>query len=219
MNWLLCRSFQHMIVGMVLLVVATSAFGGDDSPGPTQSLEDEELLVLAAAVQQLHIGGSPHWFLLADHTVSFRCESAATTGFSVGDCSGMRSHDQNPAEILGWVRETIRPVTKALTDSLAMRAAASVPVNRPLPLETRQVIWGPTRGVGPGSIPDGLGSPDFALYPSRVGFNAGRDAALLYLGVVNWSDSSKSFGEYVYLVKANTRWDVNGRARVWQLGP
>ena len=171
---------------------------------------------LSLTGSELHIGDSPRWFILADHTISFACESATTTGFSVGDCSGMRSHDQSPIEVLAWVRKRIRPVSKQLTESLAARAASTVPISRSLPLETRQVIWGPT---GDTSIPDGLGTPDFALYPSRVGFNAGRDAALTYLGVVNWADSSKSFGEYVYLVKVATRWAVKGRARAWQLGP
>ena len=45
-------SFLHMIVSTILVAVATSAFGTDNSPGATQSLEDEELVVLAAAVQQ-----------------------------------------------------------------------------------------------------------------------------------------------------------------------
>lgn len=203
------------VVTVLLILLATSVVVGSDGPAATQSLEREELVVLAAAVQQLHIGGAARWFMVADHTISFACESAQTSGFSVSDCSGMRSRDQSPTEVLAWVRETIRPVTKELTDSLESRAARRVPVTQPLPLQVRQVIWGPTGGA---AIPAGLGSPDFALYPSRVGFNAGRDAALLYLGVVSWTDSSKSFGEYVYLVKVGQQWAIKGRAKVWQLG-
>ncbi len=212
---LAASQFRLLLASTLLTFPIAPTHAGKGSPLPAQIQENDELAVWAAAVQQLYRPSSQGWIMLADHTVSFACESGDVAGFSAGDCSGMRTHDQTPAEVLSWVREQIPAVAKQLTNSLAQNASATVFVNRPMPLETRQIIWGPTSS---GSVPAELGSPDFALYPSRVGFNAGRNAALVYLGVVNWADASKSFGEYVFLSKAEGRWTVKGRARLWQLG-
>ncbi len=208
-------NFRFLVVVALPIVLAGLAFASSEGENATQVLDDDELAVLAAAVQQIHLSDTPRWFMLADHTISFACESGKAAGFLLGDCSGMRTHDQTPNEVLAWVRERIPSVTRELTDDLGKCAGNAVQINRSLPLAVRQVIWGPTSTT---AFPEGLGSPDFALYPSRVGFNSGRTAALVYLGVMNWTDTSKSFGEYVYLVKTEGRWTTKGRARTWQLG-
>lgn len=203
------------VASIFVALVAMPLLGGADPTPGAGVLDDEEGRVIAAAIKQLHLAAASQWFMLAERTITFACESASDSGFAVGDCSGMRNRDQTPDQVLNWVRKTIPSVTKELTDSLSVRASSPARIGKPIPLNFRQVIWSPKGG---GSVPKDLGTPDFAAYPSRVAFNANRNTALFYLGVVNWSDSSKSFGEYLYLTKVGGEWLVKGRARVWQLG-
>jgi hypothetical protein len=37
----------------------------------------------------------------------------------------------------------------------------------------------------------------------------------MYLATMNWTDRSKSMGQYLYLEKENARWVIKGHAQVW----
>jgi hypothetical protein len=189
-----------------------------DSPNlaaPAAVLEDEEAEAIAAAAWQITGGNARRWVWISGRTVSFACESAEATGFALGGCSGMRTRDQSPAETLSWVRRSIGGVSEALTATLLDRGSESVAIVKPLPMPVQQHLWSPGDA---GSTPPESDAPDFALYPSRVAFAADRLSALLYLGIVSWTDSSASFGEYVYLERSDGKWIVKGHARLWKFG-
>jgi hypothetical protein len=48
---------------------------------------------------------------------------------------------------------------------------------------------------------------------SRVGFNRGLDRALVYIG--NQSGGKTGVGYYVFMVKQDGGWQVNGRTAAW----
>lgn len=181
------------------------------------SIEDLEYSVMGAAVTAaLELPGSVRMVLVSDRTVGFACESGAETGLVVGDCNGMRTERQTPEQVIATIRSAMPVVTKEIASSFLMVASKSFPLVTELNMPVRQVVWGPRSGR---PLPQGPDQPQFAVYPSRVGFNPARDAALLYLGVRAMSGQAKSFGEYIFLTRNNTRWQVKGRARVWETTP
>jgi hypothetical protein len=208
---------QGTLATLLTIIIAFSSgltHASSNEPN-TVSLEDDEYLVLAAVIKEIHLPGNHRWFMLTDRTVTFSCESRIQTGFGLGDCSGMRTRAQTPTDVLKWVQSIIPSIPSALIRSFESRGGQNARIEKELPLQFKQVIWGPTCGR---TIPKDLGSPDFIAYPSRAAFTAERDSALIYVGVVSWSNISQSFGEYVFLAKKGKEWIVKGRARLWQLG-
>jgi hypothetical protein len=181
-------------------------------------IEDQEYVVMAAAITAvLELSGTPRGaprtIVISDRTVGFPCETAAETGLTIGDCNGMRTAKQSPDQALAAVRKAMPIVSKQMAESFLIGASRSFPIERQLTIPARQILWGPRSGQ---PLPQGPAAADFAVYPSRVGFNPNRDGALLYLGVRALSGQAKSFGEYIFLVRNNNRWEVKGRARVWE---
>ena len=78
-----------------------------------------------------------------------------------------------------------------------------------------QKLWGPGRGVRRSQ----LAAPDYAVAFSRVGFDAAKGEALVYVATLSPSDPKRSFGEYLRLERAGGDWKVARRLRVWQLQP
>jgi hypothetical protein len=177
-------------------------------------MNDEELRVIAAVVEQVHLPRSPKWFILADRTTTFDCDPPANTGLNIDGCSGMRTKNESPRDVLRKVALSIDGVTAALTSDLEKKAQESVLIQKALPLRAKQIIWGPGSHT---TIPKELGVPDFAVYPSRVAFEKNLTRSLVYVGVVSWLDASRSFGEYVYLAKEQNRWVVKSRMRMWKM--
>jgi hypothetical protein len=176
-------------------------------------IEEMEYAVMSAAVTAvLEPPGPNRTIIVSDRTVGFSCETGADTGWTVGDCNGMRSAKQSPDQALAAIRKAMPVVSKEMTESLLIGASGSFPIERQLMIPARQILWGPSSGR---PLPQGL-VPELAIYPSRAGFNPDRDRALIYLGVRALSGQSKSFGEYIFLTKTNNRWEVKGRARVWE---
>jgi len=206
-----CRLILAIL--LIFLLKFSLAQASDGIPA-LQNLEDEEYRVVAAVVAQVHLSHSPHWFILADRTTSFECNPPANTGLAIGGCSGMRTVNQEPHEVLQIVISSIKGVTNNLTSDLEAKARTSVPVEKTLPLNIRQVIWGSSSGK---SFPRELGNPDFALYHSRVGFNKQKTRALVDVATISWIDSSRSLGEYVYLEKMKKDWQVKGRMKLWSM--
>ncbi len=81
----------------------------------------------------------------------------------------------------------------------------------PLPIPVKQVMYAP--GTKTDLKYDG--APSFAAYFSRVGFDFARAKALIYLGTINWTDRSKSMGQYLYLEKQEGTWTIKDHAKVW----
>lgn len=214
------RRFFEVRGARIVLIIFLAVFilrgGQGDSTLAAEFVEEEEYSVWAAVVNQIHLPKSPRWFMLADRTVSFQCDPSASLGIDVGGCGGMRVQGQTSAEVFERVRQQITAVTATLTSDLEKKSRQSATIDRTLPLPVRQVIWGPGFHS---QVPKDLGAPDFAVYPSRVGFNDARNQAFLYMGVISWTDPSRSFGEYVYIEKTSGAWMVKGRVRVWELLP
>ena len=181
------------------------------------SVEETEYRVMSvAATHVIRELGSVRMVAVSDRTVAFPCESAAETGLVVGDCNGMRTARQSPEQALTAIRKSMPAVGEDMTASFLIGASKSFSMESRLDLPVPQTVWGPgsDRGLPQGALP-----PDLAIYPSRVGYNQGHDAALVYLGVRDLSGKSKSFGEYIFLTKTNIQWTVKGRARVWEALP
>jgi len=206
---------QCIGISVILYLLRSNSLALAENSKMDQLIEYEELTVIAAAVEQLHLDGLSRWIIVADHTSSLSCDSGQITGFAMAQCNGMRPLQRDPEKLMEWVRENIRPVTTQLTDRLISVSATNTPITAPLPLSIRQVIWGPT---GHQSIPEGLGSPDLAVYPSRVAFDDDMRVALVYVGAINWRDASKSLGGYVYLERIEDSWTVKNHVVVWRTG-
>lgn len=206
--------FLPIIPLLVLLCPWVMDVPACDSSPVREDMDDEELRVIAAVVKQVHLPRSPKWFILADRTTTFDCDPPANTGLNIDGCSGMRTKDESPRDVLRRVALSIDGVTATLTSDLEKKAQKTVLIQKTLPLPTKQIIWGPESRT---SIPKDLGIPDFAVYPSRVAFDKNLTRSLVYVGVVSWVDASRSYGEYVYLAKEQNRWIVKGRMRMWKM--
>ncbi len=125
----------------------------------------------------------------------------------------MRTLDQTPEEMLSRVRAAVPAVSQDLTADFLRKSQQSVPVTRTLPFSVKQFLVALTGTTQP-PYP---GNPDLGFFPSRVGLNAERNQALCYTGVINWADSSRSVGNFLYLEKVSSQWVVKGKLTVWSL--
>lgn len=178
------------------------------------AMEPEEYSVVASVVRARHLSKDPHWFLLSNQTTTFECNPPANTGLNINGSSGMRTQDQSPRDVFTELAGKLKNLTPELFLDLTTKSESSTTVDKTLPLEVKQIIWGPGSSS---SLPKELGSPDFAIYHSRVGFNKDKTLALVYVAAINWKDSSKSFGEYVILKRNNTGWVILEKYKKWSL--
>jgi len=70
-----------------------------------EDMDDEELRVIAAVVEQVHLPRSPKWFILADRTTTFDCDPPTNTGLNIDGCSGMRTKNESPRDVLRKVKK------------------------------------------------------------------------------------------------------------------
>ncbi len=204
---------KKFLTSIALLAYLSSyALGQNSSVG---SIDDAEYEVLAAVLAQETSSPSQGWVMLAPFTATFECNPPAHNGLAFGPCGGMRTQDQTPEEMLSRVKAAIPAVSQDLTADLLRKSQQSVPITRALPFPVKQFLVDLTRTTEPPYT----GNPDIGFFPSRVGLNAERNRALCYTGVINWGDSSRSVGNYLYLEKVDSRWVVKGKLRVWSLLP
>ncbi len=196
----------------IALVVCLSGYSfGQNSP--VGSIDDSEYEVLAAVLAQEISSPSQGWVMLAPFTATFECNPPAHNGLAFGPCGGMRTPDQTPEEMLSKVKAGIPAVSEDLTADLLRKSQQSVPITRTLPFPVKQFLVDLTGRTKP-AYP---GNPDLGFFPSRVGLNAERNRALCYTGVINWTDSSRSVGDFLYLEKVDSQWVIKGKLRVWSL--
>ncbi|HAM50435.1 MAG TPA: hypothetical protein DCP92_06960 [Nitrospiraceae bacterium] len=202
-----------ILCGLSIIFLAHSVVAEQQSTGLI--LQNEEYEVWAAVVEQVHLPKVPRWFMVCDRTVTFECSSAKSTGFEIAGCSGMRTINETEDDRLRWVKSKIPEITDDVVLDLQKKSRSIAKITKTLPLAVKQVLWGPSSNI---QFPKDSGNPDFAAYPSRVGFDKGQTHALVYMGVASWLDVNRSFGEYLYLSRENNRWLVKNRARVWSMG-
>lgn len=196
----------------LLTYLSGYSLGQDSSVG---SIDDAEYEVLAAVLAQEISSSSQGWVMLAPFTATFECNPPAHNGLAFGPCGGMRTQDQTPEEMLSKVKGAIPAVSQDLTTDLLRKSQQSVPITRTLPFSVKQFLVDLTGRTEPPYT----GNPDLGFFPSRVGLNAERDRALCYAGVINWTDSSRSVGNFVYLEKVDSQWVIKGKLRAWSLLP
>jgi hypothetical protein len=178
---------------------------------PTPSPDADEIVVMATALEAAYVGAAPGWVMVGARTATFECNPSANIGVDVEGCSGMRVSTEDPEERLRAVRETLPEVSAELVADLLRKSQRSVVLSRSLPTQVKQVLWAP----GIAADFTSQGNPTFAAYFSRVGFDGSRTKALMYLGTMNWTDRSKSMGQYLYLEKRQGHWEIKSHAKVW----
>ncbi|MBI2993612.1 MAG: hypothetical protein HYY48_05480 [Gammaproteobacteria bacterium] len=179
------------------------------------TLDADELQALTAAMQQTQSHDPSGWLLIDAQTAAFPCDPGEPRVVVLDGCSGMAPPGQEPAEMLALVKEAIPAVNADAMKDFQAKSSASILIDKPLAIPTRQVIWSP---ADPAGFPTDLGKPEAALNLSRVGFDAGRTCALLYIGSISYTHRDHSFGEYVYLTKTNGSWSVQGTMQAWKMG-
>ncbi len=203
---------------LALILLATQASPAADpsqvavasAPAP----DVDELAVMTAVLDLAWRPGSRGWVMLVAHTATFECNPPPPIGFAIGGCAGMRVAGQAAEEALALVRGAMPQVSVELTRDLLGKSRRSVTLSQTLKLPIRQSLWAPDMLAA--TQPEG--DPDFAVYFSRVGLDAKRLRALVYLGTIHWTDQTKSVGQYLYLEKHGGTWVVKDHFKVWELG-
>lgn len=175
-------------------------------------LSSEEIAVMAATVQAAYDYATPGWVLIGARTTTFECNPPANIGIDVGGCSGMRVASETPEARLAAVQAEISDVSSSLVADLLKKNQQSAILKHPFPIEIKQTLWAPGLVFTQEKPKE---NPTFAVYLSRPGFDHEKTRALIYLGTMNWTDRSKSMGQYVYLMKIGITWVVKAHAQVW----
>lgn len=181
-------------------------------PGSPEAPSTEEIAVMGAALEAAYARVTPGWVLVAARTATFECNPPANIGIDVGGCSGMRLADETPEARLTAVRDAIPGISADLAADLLSKSKQSGLLTDALPARVKQVLWAPDLAA---DFRGNQGDPTFAAYFSRPGFDSTRSRALIYLGTINWTDRSKSMGQYLYLQKERGAWAVTAHAKVW----
>lgn len=182
---------------------------------PDDALDDDEAHVLASVISAVARDDTSGWVMVAGVTSTFECDPPANTGFVADGCGGMRLADQAPEDVLDAMHKAVPAMAPEAARDLLQKSRKSIRLPAALPMALKHVVHfpGETR-----EFPSP--QPRFWAYPSRVGFNAARDRAVLYLGVVHWLGRTQSQGLYLYLEKRAGEWVERGRFSVWTMqGP
>lgn len=205
---------MRKLITVVAFLVYFHGHGLAQTPAASP-IGDIEYEVLAAVLAQELTSPTPGWVMLAPLTATFECNPPAHNGLSFGPCGGMRTQEQTPEEVLLRVQAAIPLESSDLTADLLQKTQQSAPITRTLPISVKQFVV----DLNGATKPPYQGNPDVAFYPSRVGLNAERNRALVYVGVITWADAARSVGKFLYLEKTNSQWTIKGNLRAWSLVP
>ena len=175
----------------------------------------DEYAVYAALIDQLLLHGKTGRLLLGDRTLSFECDGEKGSAINVGGCSGMRTKEQTPRQALDQVRRSLLRIHSSTLEDFERKNQKGLPLENRFPLKVDYVLYGERHPEGPEKD---WGTPDFAVYLSRVGFNQDQTEALVYVAAVSWTNAQLSGGDYVLLDNKQAKWKVREKRRVWQLG-
>ena len=176
----------------------------------TGGLSANESDVMAATLDAAYAPFRAGWVLVDARTATFKCEPGTKRFLDVGGCSGMLGAGETPEQRLRAVQQEIPEVTSDIASDLIGKTQSAEAVG-PLPTSVPHALWSP--GL---EFPSTFhGNPVFAASLSRPGFDARGRHALIYLATLNWTDGSKSMGQYVFLTQRNGKWSTTGHALVW----
>lgn len=177
------------------------------------SLDTEEIKVMSIVLDAAYAHADPGWVLFTARTATFACSPPTDIGIDIGGCNGMRDASETPEERLEKVRKEIPNISSDLISDIIAKNRESSSISEPLPIHIKQVLYDPHIKA---DLKFG-GNPTFAVYFSRAGFDSTRTKALVYIGTMNWTDRSKSLGQYLYLEKQDGNWVIRSHAKVWEL--
>ena len=126
----------------------------------------------------------------------------------------MRVAPETAAERLGTVANDLPQASKEMLAEIRHQNQASHEIVGPIPTTRTYVLWSPKSSGFPDTV---KGNPELALYFSRVAFSADGSKALVYMGTMNWTDNTKSMGQYVLLRIEGAEWRIAGHSLVWGL--
>ena len=177
-----------------------------------QRPEREEYAVIAAILVQVFAQGDS-WVVISAPTASFDCESKTLT-VTVRECgAGMRDKQESLETVRADLRNHIPTASSVTIDDLMSKARTGASITEPIP--TKRAYSMDDHAT---YSPERIGTPDYLLYFSRVGFNRDRTRALAYVAAATWVHGGLKGGRYVHLVRARHGWRIESTWLVWDMG-
>lgn len=200
------------------LLVATTARCGQHPSGAKareagERIAPDEYSVYAAVIKELGAAGLVDHPLINDQTSTFACGTACN-GMLVGNCSGMRSENQTPAQALDALSKQLKSLKKETSVDFEAKNQKCAAIQKVLPLSTRYYLFSQKRTD---ELPTDWSHPDL-LYFSRVGLDPQVTQALVYVTLFSGTDEKNSGGLYILFNKSNTTWKMDKVVHVWNLG-
>jgi hypothetical protein len=173
------------------------------SGGDEPRLEDDERQVLAAALgDRLRADMN---VVLENRTATFLCSRSLPDLVQFEGCSGMRGPAESAEQVMARLKRAWPGVSDTALSDLVAKSERRARIDAPLDVRARQVL----RGYGDGV----LGEATDAVKVSRVGFDAARREAVLFVAV-RTRDRARSYAEYVRLTRSGNTWGVAERMRL-----
>ena len=200
------RAFTIITLALTLGVHLVAKAG--QSKASTTAAQDSD--VMAAMIEAAYEPFKSGWVLLDAHAATFACRPTTRRIIDVGGCSGMLGDGETPEQRLDAVKRDVPQVTREILSDLLAKGAQATDTP-PLSTSVPHAMWAPGLDF-PSTV---RGNPVFAATLSRPGFDARREHALVYIATMNWTDRSKSMGQYVFLERPAGKWVPTGHSLVW----
>jgi len=208
------RLVLSSVLPIVVLLLSTSLQSHTQDKVTTSELGQDDYEIAAAVLKYVYPKGATGSVMIASKTATFACNPPVDNGFDIGGCSGMRSANVEPEDVMYSVRASIPGVPAALAERLIQVGKDTATLTHAVPVPVKQFLAGPDKTPS-----DGL-NPEMAFYMSRaaVADSGSGSKALIYVGVVSWKDQSQSQGRYFYLEKSKRGWLVKDKFVIWTFG-
>jgi len=175
-------------------------------------LGQDDYEIAATVLKYVYPKGAKDSVMIAPHLATFACNPPVDNGFSMGGCSGMRTADVEPDDVMYSVRAAMPAVTAELASRLVQKGKETATLTHTFPVPIEQFL------AGPDKTPSNGLNPELAFYMSRAAVADSGSKALIYVGVVSWRDQSQSQGRYFYLEKSKHGWSVKDTFVLWTFG-
>ena len=212
-KWKGTHLIQKIVCFIPAMIASLPTLAGAANHIPNRDIAEAQVIraALVAAIGPRIRG----YVLVPRVSASFDCSRPAADGFSwTASCSPMSAETASPEKTLDDIQDGLGPLSMEMRKNFleANRKPRKFPVPLTAPFAVHQ--WSP--GDSDASL-NAKGNPEYAVYLSRVGFSDDMRSALLYIGKINWTDQSKSSGDYMLLKKEPRRWVVVSTRRYWAL--
>lgn len=209
-----------LLISFSVAALAQAPAEAKPEAAPATTLEQDEYAVYAVGISGLFDNAAfkERKLLIDNRTVSFECGADSCNSLDVGNgCSGMRQPGQNPDDVAALFHQTMTLLEPQAWSDFKKKNEHCSTLQNEFPLQ-RDYLWmeDSSKQVMVGKRPASelseaqqaeWAQPD-KVFLSRPGFNADRNQALLYLGVVCHENCSW-FG-YLMMAKVNGTWTAVG---------